>query len=192
MLKGINDGVLIDIVNIDRDIIDLKNKLKNEGFFGQDVDFILKDKDKEYFPELWNILKEYNHNLYVMKNLEEKKEKVLKSIINEENTKVIRKTLRSGQKVEFDGNIVVIGDINPGAIVEASGDVYVFGRARGVLHAGIYGDRSKVILALSMEVHQLRIADVIAKGSDEKPEGRVSEKAYLDSGNLIVEEYKWI
>ena len=71
----------------------------------------------------------------------------------------IVKTIRSGTRIEYPGHIVVVGDVNPGAEVVAEGNVVVWGRVRGMIHAGSKGDRSAFICALDLSANQLRIAD---------------------------------
>ncbi|HNH79876.1 MAG TPA: septum site-determining protein MinC, partial [Anaerolineales bacterium] len=84
------------------------------------------------------------------------------------------KTLRSGTRVEFPGNIVIVGDVNPGAEIVAEGNVVVWGRVRGMIHAGAKGDRSAYICALDLSANQLRIADEVSAmlkpQKDPKPE----------------------
>lgn len=75
---------------------------------------------------------------------------------------IVRSTCRSGTRIESPADCVVLGDVNPGAEVLAVGDIVVFGSLRGVAHAGMTGDRSARIWALSIEPNQLRIADLVA------------------------------
>ncbi|HEY1653514.1 MAG TPA: septum site-determining protein MinC [Candidatus Tumulicola sp.] len=82
-------------------------------------------------------------------------------------------TLRGGQALHHDGNIVVIGDVNPGAELIASGDVLVFGRLAGVAHAGAEGDAEARVYALELVATQLRIATFIAT---EAPESRPASR----------------
>ena len=77
-----------------------------------------------------------------------------------------RGTLRGGQALHNLGNIVVIGDVNPGAELIASGDVVVFGALRGVAHAGAQGDVNARVIALELAPTQLRIATALASGED--------------------------
>jgi septum site-determining protein MinC len=72
-----------------------------------------------------------------------------------------RGTLRGGQALHNMGNIVVIGDLNPGAELIASGDIVVVGALRGTAHAGAQGDRTARVIALEFAPTQLRIATVI-------------------------------
>ncbi len=74
----------------------------------------------------------------------------------------VQKTLRSGMRVEYPGHVVVLGDVNPGAEIVAGGSVVVWGRLRGVVHAGAHGQREAVVCALDLSPTQLRIAEEIA------------------------------
>ncbi len=74
----------------------------------------------------------------------------------------LNKTLRSGTRIEFSGHVVVVGDVNPGAEIIAEGNVIVWGRVRGMIHAGAKGDTSAYICALDLSPTQLRIADEIS------------------------------
>lgn len=94
--------------------------------------------------------------------------------ISDETALFINKTIRSGTRIEYPGNIVVFGDVNPGAEVVAEGSVIVWGRVRGMIHAGVRGDRAAFICALDLSATQLRIADevsaVLKPQKDPKPE----------------------
>lgn len=198
VLKGIKGGVLIEIKEIESDLIELENKLKTNTSFGKGVDFVLEEKDKEHFSKLWELLNKYQHNLFIIreKKVEKRVEKIVEKVVEKKvyeglDTMVVKRNLRSGQKVESEGNVVIIGDINPGAQVIAGGDIYVFGKAKGILHAGKNGDRDAKILALSLEANQMRIGDIYTKKGEGKSEAGVAEIAYLNSVNsIIVEEYK--
>jgi septum site-determining protein MinC len=74
----------------------------------------------------------------------------------------LTKTLRSGTRIEFPGHVVVVGDVNPGAEIVADGNVLVWGRVRGMVHAGAKGDASAYICALDLSPTQLRIADEVS------------------------------
>lgn len=94
--------------------------------------------------------------------------------ITDETALFINKTLRSGTRIEFPGHVVVVGDVNPGAEIVAEGNVIVWGRVRGMIHAGAKGDRSAFICALDLSANQLRIADEVSAAlsppKDPKPE----------------------
>ncbi len=83
-------------------------------------------------------------------------------------TRFYRGTVRSGQLVSYEGNLVIIGDVNPGGEVIATGNVIVMGSLRGMVHAGADGNKEAVVAALSLQPTQLRIADVITRPPDTK------------------------
>ena len=96
-----------------------------------------------------------------------------------------RGTLRGGQAMHNLGNLVVIGDVNPGAELVASGDIVVFGSLRGVAHAGAQGDRAARVIALELAPTQLRIATVIAT-SDPAARPRGPEHASIVDDRIVV------
>ncbi|MEA2722125.1 MAG: septum site-determining protein MinC [Candidatus Eremiobacteraeota bacterium] len=96
-----------------------------------------------------------------------------------------RGTLRGGQALHNLGNLVVIGDVNPGAELVASGDIVVFGALRGVAHAGAQGDRAARVIALELAPTQLRIATLIAT-SDAGTKPRGPEHASIADERIVV------
>lgn len=92
-----------------------------------------------------------------------------------EPTLMLRRTMRSGQTVRYGGNVVVMGDVNPGASIEADGDVIVLGSLRGQAHAGATGREGSIVMAMGMHPTQLRIGDLIWHGGEsgrhKKPTG---------------------
>src|SRR6266508_4441418 len=94
--------------------------------------------------------------------------------LGEETALFLNKTIRSGTRIEFSGHVVVLGDVNPGAEIVAEGNVIVWGRVRGMIHAGCKGKREAVICALDLSATQLRIADEVSATlkpqKDAKPE----------------------
>jgi len=95
-------------------------------------------------------------------------------VITDDTALFINKTLRSGKRVEFPGHVVVVGDVNAGAEIIADGNVIVWGRVRGMIHAGAKGNRSATICALDLSATQLRIATEVSAmlkpQKDPKPE----------------------
>jgi septum site-determining protein MinC len=98
-----------------------------------------------------------------------------------------RGTLRSGDHIEAAGSLLVLGDVNPGARVSAVGHVLVWGRLRGVAHAGCHGDQGARIVAMGLQPLQLRIADVIARGPQEAPPPGLAEQACLSAGAIRID-----
>jgi septum site-determining protein MinC len=99
---------------------------------------------------------------------------------------LVRRTLRSGQSVRHPGHIVIIGDVNPGAEVVAGGDIVVWGRVRGLVHAGALEDENAVICALELAPTQLRIASRIARSPEERPASPVPEMASIRDGQIVA------
>jgi septum site-determining protein MinC len=98
-----------------------------------------------------------------------------------------RGTVRSGDHIEAAGSLLVLGDVNPGARVSAVGHVLVWGRLRGVAHAGCRGDQGARIVALGLQPLQLRIADAIARGPQEAPPTGLAEQASLRAGAIRID-----
>lgn len=103
---------------------------------------------------------------------------------------LIRRTLRSGRRIHSDGHVVVLGDVNPGAEIVAAGDVIVWGRLRGNVHAGAEGDETAVVCALDMIPTQLRIAGHITVSPDDKRRKPRPEIAYIRDNRIVVEAWK--
>jgi septum site-determining protein MinC len=96
-------------------------------------------------------------------------------------------TLRSGDHRHATGSLLVLGDVNPGAQISADGHVLVWGRLRGIAHAGRSGDRTAQIVALHLHPLQLRIADQVARGPAEAPPPGLAEKAHLVGGTIQID-----
>ena len=102
-------------------------------------------------------------------------------------TKYHKGSIRSGQVLEFEGSIVIIGDINPGAMVKATGNITVLGQLKGIAHAGCNGDKKAFVSAIYMVPVQLRIADIITVFPDENIHGeKPAELAYIEDGQIYV------
>jgi len=101
---------------------------------------------------------------------------------------LIHKTLRSGARINFDGHIVVIGDVNPGAELIAGGNVIVWGKLRGMVHAGAHGNLGAVVCALGLLPTQLRIGDKIAVSPNDNGEIR-PEMAYIRDDKVVAEPW---
>ncbi|MEY4296878.1 MAG: hypothetical protein RLZZ423_57 [Cyanobacteriota bacterium] len=97
-----------------------------------------------------------------------------------------RGTLRSGDHLQVEGSVLVLGDVNPGARVSAGGDVRVWGRLRGIAHAGCHGARGARIVALQLRPLQLRIADAVARGPEDLPPAGFCEEAVLINGAIAI------
>lgn len=107
------------------------------------------------------------------------------------NGQFYRGTLRSGQKIEVEGSIVVLGDINPGAQIVAGGNVVVLGCLKGTVYAGYPQDRGAFVASLMMEPMQIQIGDCIARSPDQKAKkqktGRKKNQKQLEAKLAFVE-----
>ena len=113
------------------------------------------------------------------------------SDINEKNitfskTNFHQGTVRSGEYIESAGDLLILGDVNPGAKVSAEGNIIVWGRLLGIAHAGSKGNSSATISALQLRPLQIRIAKKIARGPKEKPQIGLAEQASIDSGEIVI------
>ena len=109
-----------------------------------------------------------------------------------DNTLLYKGTLRSGEVLESDGDLIILGDVNPGAIVIANANIIIWGRLLGTAHAGKSGDSNSKIAALQLRPLQLRISDKIARGPKEKPEEGLAEQAEIDAGEIVIKPAKTI
>ena len=98
-------------------------------------------------------------------------------------------TVRSGDRISSDGNLCIIGDVNPGAIVSARKNIYVWGKLLGVAFAGKQGNNNASISSLYLNPLQLRIADVIAIGPKDKPKNYYPEIALIEKQTISIKPY---
>ncbi|SHI30786.1 septum site-determining protein MinC [Parasporobacterium paucivorans] len=100
-------------------------------------------------------------------------------------------TLRSGQALESDNSLVILGDVNPGARVASGGSVVVLGALKGTVYAGVSGNMNSFVVALEMNPLQIKIGDVIARRPDnsgDKSDGNAQVKiAFLEGGDIYIE-----
>jgi septum site-determining protein MinC len=102
---------------------------------------------------------------------------------------LIKRTLRSGHSIKHPGHVTIIGDVNPGAEIVAGGNVVVWGRLRGTVHAGAQGDEDAVVCALDLSPTQLRIAEQISITPPQRKRPK-PEIARLEDGKVIAEAWK--
>lgn len=108
--------------------------------------------------------------------------------VDEGSCKFVRSTIRSGNRIQFDGSIVIMGDVNPGAEIMATGNVVVLGTLRGLVHAGMDGNKEAFIYALSLRPTQIRIAEYIARTPDDHADGAIApEIATVRDGVIVVD-----
>jgi septum site-determining protein MinC len=115
---------------------------------------------------------------------EETKTETETETLSEEKPKLdhplyLQNTVRSGVEIRHPGTVIILGDLNPGGTVIAAGDIFVWGRLRGVAHAGAQGNRQSRIIAIQMQPTQIRIADLLARAPEQQPSQFEPEIAYI-------------
>ena len=120
----------------------------------------------------------------------------IKDVTEEGTTKFHKGTLRSGHSLEFDGNVVVLGDVNPGAVIKSKGNVVVLGYLNGTVYAGENDGSDAFVGAFSLNPIQIKIGQVIAKNPStnvldiNKVKKTLDfEVAYLKDGNICIEQF---
>jgi len=117
------------------------------------------------------------------------KNKLLSLDSKKRDDMLLKGTVRSGNRISSNGNLCIIGDVNPGAIVTAKKNIYVWGKLLGVAFAGKDGNNNSSIASLYLNPLQLRIADVIAIGPKDKPKNHYPEIAVIDKKTIIIKPY---
>ncbi len=176
----------------------LYEKLSMTREFWQGVTVVLKETQRECRPEERERLEEIMGE-FGMALREETEQSTRDQQTDMEDSQqasrdsaiIIRRTLRSGQRVHHSGSIVVLGDVNPGAEVIAGGDIIVLGALRGVAHAGAMGEEDAVVVAFRLLPTQLRIAHFISRAPDdiEIPEPEGPEMAMIRNNLITIHSY---
>lgn len=197
--KGSADGIHLEIIGdnysqILREI-DKKINTSSQFFKGAKFNGIVSDElSTEEILELKLLLKyKYdfvlNLNLICNEDMTSVSEKKEIEDLDEGMTKFIHGTLRSGQVVDYYGNIVVIGDVNPGALLKAGGNIVVLGSLKGVAQAGGNDNLDAIVAAYSLLPTQLRIGSKIARPPEGDTHYKLPEIAKVVNGELIIEPY---
>ncbi|OGO82264.1 MAG: septum site-determining protein MinC [Clostridiales bacterium GWD2_32_19] len=202
LFKGTKDGIIVLLDNtVSFDIIkeQLEKKISDaKDFFGGVKSSIFLDgrelSNSEEKELIAIISSKINLNIEYIKKLNKEEKIKNNNLLNFENgfgeinTKFHKGTLRSGQKVVYDGSIVILGDVNPGSEVTATGNIIILGALKGIVHAGCKGDKA-FVAALKMNPVQLRIGDIIGRAADKKDKKTevVAELAYIDEDTIYIE-----
>jgi len=180
-MEEIIEAMIKKMPNIEKKYEEQKNPIRIEGK-------ILKIKEIEEIKEL------FTDQLKEMVKFESPEElglagikKVYEQDVEDSETRIIRGGLRSGQKLEFEGSLVVIGDVNSGAEVIASDNIIVVGTLRGLAHAGAKGNKKAIIAANTIECPQLRIANIVKELEKEDILIR-KQYAYVKEEEIMIEE----
>lgn len=173
---------------LNKKIKDLKKLYKDDKTPIKVTGKVLKNKEME---EIQNIIKD---TINVEVEFESPKilglhgiKKAFNKEIESSDTKFQKGSLRCGQKVEYEGSIVVIGDVNAGAEVIASENIVILGTLRGLAHAGAKGNKNAIIATNVVDCPQIRISNVI-KEMEKEEEKAIKCYAYINENDEIIIE----
>jgi septum site-determining protein MinC len=217
VIKGVQDGLLIqipdgpweqiqehllatvteqaDFLRGARLALEVHGRVLGAGDLGS-----LRTMLSEHDITLWAILSENEHTqtaaadlgldlaLAVRSSLEQGHEPGLDTELYGEEAIMIERTLRSGHSIRYPGHVTIVGDVNPGAEIIAGGNVIIWGRMRGVVHAGATGDEQAVVCALDLSPTQLRIAGQISVSPSRKGKPQ-PECARIRDQQLVAEPW---
>lgn len=178
------------ITSLKKKMLELKNLYKDDKTPILITGKILKNKEMD---EIQNVIKKFldveiEFDSPKVLGLHGIKKTFYKEVATSE-TKFHKGSLRSGQRIEFEGSIVIIGDVNAGAEVVASENIVILGNLRGLAHAGAKGNKDAVIEASEIDAVQIRIADKVKEiEKDESEIKNIKTSAYInDKDELILE-----
>ena len=121
--------------------------------------------------------------------LSEKTESIEEETVSDSTGVFHKGNVRSGSEIVFDTSVIIMGDINAGATVRSKGNVIVLGSVRGIVHAGIDGNKSCFVFALDLKPVQIKIAETIARAPDDqdKSTDREPKIAFVENDNIYIE-----
>lgn len=173
-----------------------------ENFFGDEklaISFEGRFLTEEQQEELVGIIQQ-NCNLHIICIMEEdtEQESRFRKSVNDtlmefdaSTGQFYKGNLRSGQVLEFEKSVIIIGDVNAGASVVSKGNIVILGALRGSAFAGVCGKKTSFIVALNMQPLQIRIAEAIARSSEEDFSKKIKPKqpmiAFLEGETVCIE-----
>lgn len=204
MIKGNQSGIIV-VLDANLDFEELKSNIAEKfkasaKFLGNAnvaVTFEGRELTTENEREILDIIGENSDlNVICVVDLDAEKEKIFKQCLNDKLMELSNNTgqfykgnLRSGQVLEFETSIIIIGDVNAGAKVVSKGNVVILGALKGNVFAGASGNQNSFVVALSMDPVQIRIGDIIARAPDDKAKdvSKEAKIAYVEDGNIYIE-----
>ncbi|MGM0501043.1 MAG: septum site-determining protein MinC [Bacillota bacterium] len=199
VFKGDLDGVIVNLSDqLEFNVVKekLENKLVEAGdFFNEDVinvtiELGTRKLNSEQQQEIINIFKS-KPGVSVLEFVNHDDRFSESGRESPVDTLLVKQTLRSGQSISHEGNIVIQGSVNPGAEVIAEGDIIIMGKFKGIAHAGAKGDIDATISAFRLEPTQLRIAHYISRAPDNPlttPEN--PEIAFIKEKHIVIDYLK--
>lgn len=188
-IKGTREGLTLfiddscsfeEVLHELGEVISISQPQKNEPIVPVTVQLGLRYLHKEHKERLLHIIGEKNRlSVQSFQSDVISKEEALKWK-EESEVKVVNRMVRSGQVLEVNGDLLLIGDVNPGGQVISTGNIYIMGSLLGIAHAGSNGDIRAAIAASYMKPSQLRIADYISRAPDYETTGVHMECGVVD------------
>ena len=177
------------ILQMRRKVLQLEKIYKEEKTPIMITGKVLKNKE---INEIEKIIKE---KLNVKVDFDMPKELGLSNIkkaftqeVSTSETTFHRGSIRSGQKIEDEGSIVIIGDVNSGAEVIAADNIVVLGALRGLAHAGAKGNAKAIVACGRLDAVQIRIANVVKEINKDDDRAYLNTYIYIDeNGNIVIE-----
>lgn len=211
MIKGNKHGIIV-VLNeetaFDTLSEEIREKFEQSARFFGNADMAISFEGRKLSLEeqrtILDLIAEVtNLNIVcVLEEDEEQDKKFMDAIAKVQNPQPVREepagsgqfykgTLRSGQVLEAESSIIILGDVNPGGRIIAKGNVIILGSLRGNVFAGANGNEDAFVVALEMHPMQIKIGDVIARSSDSAPakkgKGIQPKIAYVDDSNIYIE-----
>ena len=207
VIKGNKYGIVVvmdDTVPFDELKENLLDKFKSAAKFFDKANMAVSFEGRKLSPkeerECLDIISENSDlNIVCVIDNDELREKYFKKAVEDKLEELsshtgqfYKGTLRSGQMLESDSSLIILGDVNPGAKVIAKGNVIILGALKGNVYAGAGGNEDSFVVALFMAPIQIRIGDTIARSNDSARKNKVLSKdtmiAFVEDGNIYIEK----
>ena len=206
VIKGNKYGIVVvfdDKIPFDDLKTELSEKFKSASKFFDKANMAISFEGRKLTPqeerECLNIISENSDlNIVCVIDNDEMRERYFKKAVEDKMEELsahtgqfYKGTLRSGQMLESDSSLIILGDINPGAKVIAKGNIIILGALKGNVYAGAGGNEDSFVVALEMAPIQIRIGDTIARSNDSNRKSRPLSSeamiAFVEDGNIYIE-----
>ncbi|NOV04076.1 septum site-determining protein MinC [Paenibacillus planticolens] len=196
MIKGVKDG-LVFLLNDACEWQDLLKELQHKlekthqqiltgPIIHVHVKLGSREATEEQKEEIRSVIKQKGNLLIQSIESEPRKEAAVEPAAQ---MSTLKGMIRSGQTLHHEGDLLYLGDVNPGGTITSTGNIYIMGSLRGMAHAGIDGDDKAIIAASHMRPTQLRIAGIISRSPDEWGiEEAFMEFAYVKDGKMEIDK----
>ncbi|MBF0537556.1 MAG: septum site-determining protein MinC [Nitrospirae bacterium] len=197
-IKGITIPALLinldSLMSIEGNFEEIQNKMSSTFFSnskvvintnGLDLGEMEKDRLHDILREHGSLIVDFKSNFHLDGR---EKKKVIEPSNEKRTLMTVSKTIRGGQRVTYDGDLMIIGNVNPGAYVIATGNIIVFGVLKGVAHAGAGGDEEAVVIALNLRPQQLKIANIVTRPPDDDIQSLYPERAFVKDKTIQIEK----